>query len=126
VKRDVIEVVTPGANFSEKLLDHKSNNYLACIYIKDKIAGFSFCDISTGEFSTCELTLKNLEDQLNIISPAEILYPKKDKDLVFSFLGIEKNSFSEITSDKYALTKIEDWVFNFDYAVELITNQFKS
>ncbi|HRE40262.1 MAG TPA: DNA mismatch repair protein MutS [Ignavibacteria bacterium] len=126
VKRDVIEVVTPGANFSEKLLDHKSNNYLACIYIKDKIAGFSFCDISTGEFSTCELTLKNLEDQLNIISPAEILYPKKDKDLVFSFLGIEKNSFSEITSDKYALTKIEDWVFNFDYAVELITNQFKT
>ena len=35
VKRDVIEVVTPGATFSEKLLDHKSNNFLAAVYIKD-------------------------------------------------------------------------------------------
>lgn len=126
VKRDVIEVVTPGANFSEKLLDHKSNNYLACFYIKDKSAGFSFCDVSTGEFYTCELNLKSLKDQLSIINPAEILYPKKEKDIIFNFLGIEQNAFSENISHQYALTKVEDWVFNYDYGFELITNQFKT
>ena len=31
VKRDVIEVVTPGVAFSEKVLDQKQNNYLAAI-----------------------------------------------------------------------------------------------
>src|SRR4030043_1779145 len=57
VKREVVEVVTPGVAFSEKLLDHKKNNYLLSVYIKpastasgDDIAGISFCDISTGEF----------------------------------------------------------------------------
>jgi DNA mismatch repair protein MutS len=37
VKREVIEVVTPGVAFSDKLLDHKKNNYLMGICIKDSI-----------------------------------------------------------------------------------------
>ena len=49
VKRDVVEVVTPGVAFSDKLLDHKKNNYLAAIFLDKGIAGISFCDISTGE-----------------------------------------------------------------------------
>jgi DNA mismatch repair protein MutS len=55
VKREVIEVVTPGVALSDKLLDHKKNNYLFSIYIKDGFAGISFCDISTGEFYTYEV-----------------------------------------------------------------------
>ena len=42
VKREVIEVVTPGVAFSDKLLDHKKNNYLMSICIKEDIAGISF------------------------------------------------------------------------------------
>ena len=55
VKRDVVEIVTPGANFSDKLLNHKSNNFLAAVYIKDDVCGFSFCDATTGEFATSEI-----------------------------------------------------------------------
>jgi DNA mismatch repair protein MutS len=32
VKRGVTEVVTPGVTFSDKILDHKSNNFLAAFY----------------------------------------------------------------------------------------------
>ena len=69
VKRDVVEVVTPGANFSDKLLNHKSNNFLAAIYLKDNVCGFSFCDVSTGEFATTEIIDKNLLEQVETINP---------------------------------------------------------
>ena len=36
VKREVIEVVTPGVNFSDKILDHKKNNYLMAVCLKDE------------------------------------------------------------------------------------------
>ena len=38
VKREVVEVVTPGATLSDKLLDHKKNNYLLSVYIRDEVA----------------------------------------------------------------------------------------
>ncbi len=39
VKREVVEVVTPGVTLSDKLLDHKKNNYLLSITIIDQICG---------------------------------------------------------------------------------------
>src|SRR5512135_732530 len=38
VKRDVVEVVTPGVAFSDKVLDRKQNNYLAAVALGSPIA----------------------------------------------------------------------------------------
>lgn len=124
VKRDVIEVVTPGANFSEKLLDHKSNNFLAAIYIKDDVCGFSFCDVSTGEFATSEIHLRSLEEQVDIISPSEILISKREKDKVFKSLHFDPDASFNEQKNKFFFTKVDDWVFNLDYAKEVLTNHF--
>ncbi|MCB0723969.1 MAG: DNA mismatch repair protein MutS [Ignavibacteriae bacterium] len=125
VKRDVVEVVTPGATFSEKLLDHKSNNFLASIYINGDVCGFAFCDVSTGEFATSEVHIKQLKEQVEIIGPSEILVSKKEKEKVFQTIGFDPDaSFDE--KKKYVITKIDDWVFNNDYAVELLTTQFNT
>ncbi|MEO8665647.1 MAG: DNA mismatch repair protein MutS [Ignavibacteria bacterium] len=124
VKRDVVEVVTPGANFSEKLLDHKSNNFLAAIFIRDNLCGFSFCDVSTGEFATSEISLKNLSEQIDIINPSEILISKREKEKVYAALDYNPDaSFSE-QKNKFLFTKVDDWVFNLDYAKEVLTNHF--
>ena len=80
VKRDVVEVVTPGVAFSDKLLDHKKNNYLLSIFLQDEIAGLSFCDISTGEFQTYEVKKIGIKSTIRIYKPAEILIPKKFKN----------------------------------------------
>ncbi len=124
VRRDVVEVVTPGANFSDKLLNHKSNNFLAAIYIKDEICGFSFCDATTGEFATSEIHVKNLLGQIESINPAEILIPKKSKEAIFKLLDINEGPMYDGETPKYSITKVDDWVFNLDYAKELLTNQF--
>ncbi|MGK9367644.1 DNA mismatch repair protein MutS [Melioribacter sp. Ez-97] len=117
VKREVIEVVTPGVAFSDKLLDHKKNNYLLSIYGDDDRFGLAFCDISTGEFQTYETDKKLLPEQLGLINPAEILIPKKLKNLLEPLIV------------RYAgdarITKIDDWIFDFDYCQDLILNHFE-
>ncbi len=118
VKRDVIEVVTPGVTISDKLLDHKKNNYLLSVYIEDEIAGISFCDISTGEFSTFEVKSSEVAQQLGSINPAEILIPKRLKH------ELEPLIHKAVPSAR--ITKIDDWIFNFEYASELLMNHFNT
>ncbi|MGQ9799278.1 MAG: DNA mismatch repair protein MutS, partial [Ignavibacterium sp.] len=118
VKREVIEIVTPGVTLSDKLLDHKKNNYVLAVFIKDDIAGLSFSDISTGEFYVYESKVEQLSEQIQLINPSEILYQKRDKDLLVKII-------SKINPE-IRLTKIEDWIFNFDYTNELLLNHFKT
>ena len=123
VKRDVIEVVTPGVAFSDKVINQKQNNFLAAIALPTPIAtgtdiiGMSFIDVTTAEFYVSEFPFKNLSDQIASISPSEILVQKRDRD-----------SLQQILSDRYKgiYTKIEDWVFNHDYGYELLINHFKT
>ena len=118
VKREVVEVVTPGVTLSDKLLDNKKNNYLLAIAILDQICGLSFCDISTGEFYVFEIPTSQLGEQIESINPSEFLIPKRDKE----FLG----NLIERINPGLRITKLDDWIFNFDFASELLKNHFKT
>ncbi len=56
VDRDVIRIVTAGTVTEESLLDEKRNNYIACAYKKNGRYALAWADITTGDFSCCELT----------------------------------------------------------------------
>ncbi|GBD88170.1 DNA mismatch repair protein MutS [bacterium BMS3Abin03] len=118
VKRDVVEVVTPGVTLSDKLLDHKKNNYLAAVIIKNEVAGISFADISTGEYYAYEVPEAELVQQIESIQPSEILIPKKDKEYLIPLIHRINSSLR--------VTKIDDWIFNYEYARELLLMQFKT
>ena len=118
VKREVIEVVTPGVAFSDKLLDHKKNNYLMAVCLKDEIAGISFSDVSTGEFFAYEVSASLVQQQLEMISPSELLVQKRDKDQ----LTLLVNKINQTIR----VTKVDDWIFNYEYAKELLVMQFKT
>ena len=118
VKRDVIEVVTPGVSFNDKLLDHKKNNYLLSIYLEDETVGLAFSDISTGEFQTFQVTRNELNQQIGSINPSEILIPKKYKN--------ELEPIIQKFAPNSRITKIDDWIYNFDYASELLMNHFNT
>ncbi|MFW5972643.1 MAG: DNA mismatch repair protein MutS, partial [Bacteroidota bacterium] len=69
VKRDVVEVVTPGVSFHDELLSPQRSNFLAAIHFDHAkplgdIAGLAFIDVSTGEFSVTEVALTHLEELL--------------------------------------------------------------
>ncbi len=123
VKRDVIEVMTPGVAFSEKVLEQKENNYLAAIALPSSLAtgenivGFAYIDVSTGEFGVSEFPLKVFLEQFSSLHPSELLVQKRDVETIKSLLGERA---------KTLMTKVDDWVFNRDYAYEILINHFKT
>lgn len=123
VKRDVIEVVTPGATLYEKLLENKKNNYISSIILSPStkgktIAGIAFADISTGEFFIAEVEASNLLQVIETISPSEILINKQQK---YEITDIVKKLASEIP-----LAKLEDWIFDIEFGKEAILGQFNT
>ncbi len=65
VEREVIRVVTPGTTFDENILEQKKNNYVAAVSFGKDGFGFSYADITTGEFRTTEIKdLKNTIEQV--------------------------------------------------------------
>lgn len=128
VQRDVVEVVTPGVAFSEKVLDQKQNNYLAALALPHAVAnstdliGCAFVDISTGEFFVGEFLFRDVADQIASIQPSEILVQKRDFDGIESIL---KRAYAGRTQIPL-LTKVDDWVYNYDYGYELLLTHFKT
>jgi len=72
VKRGVTELVTPGVSYNDKVLENKSNNFLASIYIDVKICGISFLDVSTGEFLLAEGTVEYIDKLIQSFNQSEI------------------------------------------------------
>jgi len=116
VKREVIEVVTPGATLSEKLLDHKSNNFLAALAFSDNSIGLALSDISTGEFYAAEIGTEQLVEQMLAFQPKEILVSTTQAEDFSTFISRHLHTI---------ITKRDDWMFNFDYAHELLLNHFQ-
>jgi len=115
VKRGVTEVVTPGVTVNDKILDHKSNNYLAAIHFGKKgQVGLAFLDISTGEFLVSEGTTMYIDKLLQSFQPSEIIFGKaRQKDILKHF------------GDSFYQYGIDDWVFTKDYGQEKLLQQFE-
>ena len=115
VKREVIEVVTPGTITSEQALDQKANKYLASIYFGKSNVGYGILDQSTGEFFIGECAPNRLTESLRIFAPREILV---GESVVYS------------TADWYRelkpfITKVEDWIYSYDQSYRLLIEHFK-
>lgn len=114
VKREVTEITTPGVTLSEKLLEHKRNNYAAAVYFSGDQAGVAFADVSTGEFSVSQLSKEQVADLLQAVGPAELLLSQKFKNKIPEEL------------EEYNVTFIEEWVYEGDYGYNLLTEHFET
>ncbi|HNI10960.1 MAG TPA: DNA mismatch repair protein MutS, partial [bacterium] len=122
VKRDVTEIVTPGTTLSEKILDQKTNNFLATVVTERRddqtIFGLALADASTGEFFVGEFREKEFLDQLNLFIPAEMVVP-------FSLYENMRMLLDRI-KHRSVLTRQEDWLFSFQYAHDVLMAHFKT
>ena len=116
VKREVIEVVTPGTILSDQALNQKSNQYLASIYFHRDQAGYSFLDQSTGEFFIGESVLDELPEALRKFAPSEVLISE----------SITYTTTKWYRDLKPFITQVEDWIFNFDQSYRTLTDHFNT
>ena len=114
VKRGVIELVTPGACYSEYSTDTKSNIFLASVYFNKTEAGLSLLDLSTGEFLTTEGSHATIDKLLNSFQPKEVIYPRG-----------QEARFHELFGNKFYIYPIEEWFFDRDAASERLEKHFE-
>ncbi|MGA1418259.1 MAG: DNA mismatch repair protein MutS, partial [Gemmatimonadaceae bacterium] len=73
VKRAVVETITPGAAFSDDLLDASRNTFLAALALVHDQVGLAAADLSTGEFRLVRCTRADLDAVLARLAPRELL-----------------------------------------------------
>lgn len=115
VKRGVTELVTPGVAFNDEVLQSKSNNFLAALHFDRNYIGIAFLDISTGEFLTSQGKIEYIDKLLRNFNPSEVLVAKKDK-----------KEFNRLFLNEFHAFYLEDWLFKYDYALDILNKHFKT
>ncbi|MFT7603757.1 MAG: DNA mismatch repair protein MutS, partial [Saprospiraceae bacterium] len=115
VRRGVTEIVTPGIAINDKLLDHKSNNFLASLFFGSKNNfGIAFLDVSTGEFMVSEGPLSYVDKLIQSFSPSEIIFSKG-----------KTREFAAAFGDKFYTFPLDEWIYTLDYAREKLIGHFE-
>ncbi len=116
VKREIVEIITPGAILDEKLITRKENVFLTTVCPdKNNKIGFACLDVSTGDFKFTELNSNNLRDELLRTQPSEIIVQNEEiKNMILDL----KLDFSP------AYTIYDTWHYELSEAKKLIKEHF--
>lgn len=114
VKRGVTELVTPGVSYNDNIVQQKSNNYLASIFIDKTQIGISFLDISTGEFLVAQGTQSYIDKLLQGFKPTEVIMSRKQSKEFLDFFG-----------NQYYTYTLDEWPYTGDYASESLLKHFE-
>jgi DNA mismatch repair protein MutS len=123
VRREVSRVITPGTATDVAVLDARENNYLAAVAQNGAASkiGLALVDLSTGEFQATEfqgaLAEESLRDELQLLRPRETLLPRPQQ-------LFETAKASLLDGAGGVETRVEDWVFQRDYAERILREQF--
>ena len=108
VKREIARVITPGTATESNLLRSHENNYLAAVALQGAAAGIAYVDVSTGEFKATESAAAEVGPLLENLNAREVLLDQK----------------SDVPAECLR-TRIDDWVFDYDYAERILREHFR-
>ena len=122
VKREVIQIVTPGTNMSANSLNETKNNYLMSIY-RGEHYGISFVDITTGDFFTTEVDrFSKVMDEIAKFAPVEILI---NETITEEEDGEYMARLDQLHDKEHTMVSVmEDWYYETEMDERLIKEQF--
>ena len=115
VKRGVTELVTPGVATSDKLLENRTNNFLAALYLGEPVCGIAFLDITTGEFYAAEGNVEYMDKLMQSFQPSEIILSKS-----------QVKRFKEEFDTKVYTFQMDEWIFREQYCYDLLLQHFQT
>jgi DNA mismatch repair protein MutS len=117
VKREVIETITPGAAYSDDLLDGTRNNYLCALNRDGDFVGIAAADLSTGELRLTAVRGEDLESALSRFTPREVIVARGEnpRNVLRGPVGEEGPM----------VTERESWEFDAELARDQLTERFK-
>ncbi|MEG0267366.1 MAG: DNA mismatch repair protein MutS [Carnobacterium sp.] len=117
VKREVVQLITPGTAIESKNMDAKSNNYLVALSITDTNQfNLAYADLSTGELKATQLSsIEEVINELSGLKTKEVVFEEaKNLDLQIELktklgvmISIQKKS-EENSSLSYLTSEVED------------------
>ncbi len=129
VERGVTRVITAGTLTESNLLNQNSNNYICAIYKDEKSEtyGFSYTDISTGEFKTTQAPLNMIMAELARLNPSEIVAPSQRQEIKpFQIVPDEVINLPDEITKRYNCSKIPTSVFEPAFAENNLKTVFKT
>ncbi len=117
VKREVVETITPGAAFSDDLLDGTRNNYLCALNRDGDTIGIAAADLSTGELRLTAVQPDDLESALSRFTPREVIVARGENP----GSGLR----APIGEESPMVTERERWEFDADLGRDQLTERFK-
>jgi DNA mismatch repair protein MutS len=114
VKREVVEVVTPGTASPDDE-GHTKNNFLSAVCRSDSTMGLSLLDLSTGEFFLAEGSGDTVRDLFLKFAPSEIIVVE----------GEEVSKLDWVAKVNPFVTEMDQWTFDHDLSRTALLEHFK-
>lgn len=110
VKREVVRLVTAGTLTEDNMLDGRKNNYFLCCVQCEKNFGFSWVDLSTGDFFTRDISF-GIGEQADILQ--SFLSYIDAKEIIVSDMSLRDSSiFNVLRRYQEKLTVLPQARFN--------------
>ncbi len=118
VKREIVEILTPGTAAVETPDGDRRSVWLAAVSERrGKAMGLAMLDLSTGSFLVDEGPADEIIERLRVLEPTEILYPDgQDTQSIAKTLGF--------ADDRVEMTPFEEWNFDFKTAERCLNEHF--
>jgi len=113
VERQVTRILTPGTLTDSALLDDTRDNLLVAISAGEGIVGLARINLAAGQLVLTEVAPGLLAQELERISPAELLLAD----------GYQHPSIEALKCPK---KRLAPWQFDLDSATQLLTQQFNT
>jgi len=117
VKREVVETITPGAAFSDDLLDGTRNNYLCALNRDGDLVGIAAADLSTGELRLTAIGIRDLESALSRFTPREVILSRGES--LAQFLR------GPVGEEGPMVTEREGWEFDSELGRDQLVQHFR-
>ncbi|MCB5186946.1 DNA mismatch repair protein MutS [Methylobacillus caricis] len=113
VERQVTRILTPGTLTDAALLDDTRDNLLLAVARGEGVLGLAWINLASGRFVLSEIAPGLLGQELERISPAEILHADD-----FSHTAIEVSKCSK--------RRLAPWQFDIDSSLQSLIKQFNT
>jgi DNA mismatch repair protein MutS len=113
VAREVARILTPGTLTDTALLDESRDNQLLSIFQSDGVLGLARLNLASGSFVLSEIAVGLLAQEIERITPSEILFSDDFQHMALSMAKVAKK-------------RLSPWQFDFDSAFSTLTKQFNT
>ena len=121
VKRDVVQIITPGTITDVHMLVENKNNYILCLHHIKKGCALAAADISTGTFTATYIPLEDVEADKKIIDEMSRFHPS---EIVLS----EDSTYISLIEKAFGIkpTLLPPWAFSVEFAYKSLNTHFKT